>query len=67
MSSFSTSGKFRVEEDTGSVNMVLKKLQHEGAKILDVKLSIGSQEHIVSLIYIIIYEAKSALKIQAKE
>jgi len=66
MSSFNTSGKFRAEEDTNSVNTVLKKLQDKGAKILDVKLSIGSQEHIVSLVYIIMYEAKGPLKIQSK-
>jgi len=62
-SSFSTSGRFKAEEDTESVNTVLKKLQDKDAKILDVKLSIGSREHIVSLVYIIIYEAKSPLKI----
>jgi len=62
-SSFSTSTKFNAEKDTESVNRVLKKLQDKGAKILDVKLSIGSREHIVSLIYIIMYEAKSPPKI----
>ena len=62
-SSFSTSGRFNAEEDTESVNTVLKKLQDKGAKILDVKLSIGSREHIVSLVYIIMYEAKSPVKI----
>jgi len=62
-SSFSTSGRFNAEEDTESVNRVLKKLQDKGAKILDVKLSIGSREHIVSLVYIIMYEAKSPVKI----
>jgi len=65
-SSFSTSGKFDADEDTESVNSVLKRLQNKGAKILDVKLSIGSQEHIVSLVYSIMYEAKSPLKIQTK-
>ena len=65
-SSFSTSGKFDADEDTESVNSVLERLQNKGAKILDVKLSIGSQEHIVSLVYSIMYEAKRALKIQTK-
>jgi hypothetical protein len=62
MSSFSTSGKL-AEEDTESVNIMLKKLQDDCAKILDVKLSIGSQEHIVSLVYIIMYEVKDPVKI----
>jgi hypothetical protein len=46
---------------------VLKKLQDNGAKVLDVKLSIGSQEHIVSLVYTVLYEAKSPVKVQIKE
>jgi len=66
ISSFSTSGKFDVEKDTESVNTMLKKLQDKGAKILDVKLSIGSQEHIVSLVYTIMYEAKSPVKVQIR-
>jgi len=65
-SSFSTSGRFDAAEDTESVNKVLEKLQDKGAKILDVKLSIGSQEHIVSLVYIIMYQARGPLKIQIK-
>ena len=66
ISSFSTSARFDVEKDTESVNTVLKKLQDNGAKILDVKLSIGSQEHIVSLVYTITYEAKSPVKVQIR-
>ena len=67
ISSFSTSGKFRTEENTESVNTVLKKLQDESAKILDVKLSIGGAEHFVSLVYTVVYEAKSPLKIKTLE
>lgn len=60
------SQRLDVEKDTESVNMVLKTLQDKGAKILDVKLSIPSQEYIVTLVYIIMYEAKKSIKIQIK-
>jgi len=67
VSSFSSSGKLRIEEDTELVNKALKKLQDNGAKVLDLKLSIGSHEHIVSLVYTVLYEAKSPVKVQIKE
>ena len=63
MSSFNTSGTFKVEEDNKSINKVLKNLQDNGAKILDVKLSIGTLQYGVSLMYVIMYEAKSFLEI----
>jgi len=41
ISSSSTSGKLRLDQDTELVNKELKKLQDNEAKILDVKLTIG--------------------------
>ncbi|MCK4478750.1 hypothetical protein KAU88_09545 [Candidatus Bathyarchaeota archaeon] len=66
VSSFST-GRFDTEKDTTSINRILKSLQNKGAKILDVKLSFGSREHITTVVYLITYEARSPMLVHEKK
>jgi len=64
VSDFTTSGKFNVRKQTETINHILKEIQEKGAKVLDIRVGIGGQEHIVSLIYIILYEAEKPINIK---
>jgi len=67
VSSFRTSGRFDTEKDTISINRILRNLQDKDAKILDVKLSFGSREHITTIVYLITYEAHSPMLVHKKK
>lgn len=67
VSSFSTSGRFDTEKGTTSINRILKNLQDKGVKILDVKLSFGSREHITTILYLITYEAQNSIVVHEKK
>nr|MDO8044805.1 hypothetical protein [Candidatus Baldrarchaeota archaeon] len=58
------SGKFNVRKQTETINYILKEIQEKGAKVLDEGLAIGGQDHIVSLIYIILYETEKPINIK---
>ena len=58
----STVGVFDYGKDTDSLNKVLQRLQADGARILDVKASISRSERGATALYIILYEAPSAVK-----
>ena len=60
----SMSGAFNRIKDTKTLNNILTCLQEKGAKILDIKVSMGMKEGGVKagVIYLIIYEANSPIK-----
>lgn len=53
---------FDSDSKTRSINLLLKMLQDEGAKIIDVKLKTYEKEDgILGAVYMIIYEAETPL------
>ena len=61
LASFSTSsGKFDQKKDTKRLNEIMEKLQHEGARILDVKLTLS----VGSAVYLVTYESAKPLAVE---
>ena len=60
--SFSTSGKFNTKKDDPLVNAVLIRLQEQGAKIIDIKLSLGGAFLSgIAASYLITYESTAPI------
>jgi len=59
---FSTSSKFKPEKDDPKVNTALQQLQSQGAKISDVKVTLGGNlwQGIIA-VYLITYEAPNPI------
>jgi len=61
LASFSTSkGKFDQKKDTKRLNEIMEKLQHEGARILDVKVTLS----VGSAVYLVTYESAKPLAVE---
>jgi len=67
VSSFSTSGKFDVRNESALLNTILKRLQDKGAKILDLKLGFGNLEHVTTVVYMIMYEAQKPVEVYERK
>lgn len=60
--SFSTTGKFKPGKDDPKVNDTLARLQERGAKIIDIKLSLGGSFWSGTVAsYLITYESPTAI------
>ena len=60
--SFSTSGRFNTKKDDPKVNAALIHLQEQGAKIIDIKLSLGGAFLSgIAASYLIIYESTAPI------
>ncbi|RLF34877.1 MAG: hypothetical protein DRN03_06135 [Thermoplasmata archaeon] len=64
-STVSVKGVFDWKKDTKQLNDILSKLQEKGAKIIDVKATMGMKEGGVhaSITYVILYEAPRPIEV----
>ena len=56
-----TATVFNAKKDAGRLNAMLEELQSNGAKIIDIKVSVGGGDRIVQAVYLVIYEAPEPL------
>jgi len=64
-STSSVSGTFNWKKDTKQLNDILSKLQEKGARIIDVKASMGMKEGGIraTITYVILYEAPKPIEV----